>query len=476
MTHAIIYSAPAAETPSPDYTMEVDGRPVFVYAARVRAEILQKPGLWSHVTDPPGERASFAIFDATGPVDVVVRPARPFAAAEVLPARAGIAATVAGGCVRLRMDRPQMLTIVLDGSDMQPLHIFAAAPPADLPDPTDPSVIYFGPGMHEITTLELRSGQTLFIDAGAVVKATVAPGETGVYSDKWQVTFFQGAVVNVKDSHGVRICGRGILDASLIPHPGRNMICLDNASDVRIEGVTLRDAANWNFVMRRSHDLLVKDIRIISGRLNSDGINSVSSQRVAIRGCFVRNHDDSMAVKTTVVGVPAEDIAVDGCTIWNDWGYALGPTYETRAEIRRVSYRRCDILFARHWCLGVHLSDSATVSDITFADIHIDNLLRPPTPGTAYAALAGEPKLLHMAIVQDCWGNDGKAGLIRDVTVDGVVVHGERMPISDMYGFDADHDIRGVTFRNIRLGGKAVTDAAGLGLQKNEHVKDVRVE
>lgn len=477
MGNVITWEAPASVAASPDYAVEVDGQPVFVYATRVRAAILQKPGLWSHETNPVGERASFAIFDTTGPVTVTVRPSRTFKVAAVLPARLGIEPQVQGGCIRFRMARPELLTIVLDDSDAGALHLLAGEPQRDLPDPADPNVLYFGPGLHEVHTLDLASGQTVYVAGGAVVRAVLRPGETGVYNDKWSVTFYQGAVLGLKGVHNVRICGRGIIDASAVPHPGRSMILLNDAADVRIEGVTLVDSANWNLCIGRSRDVVVDDVRIISGRLNSDGINSVNSRNVRVRRCFVRNHDDSIAVKATDVGLPCEDIAVEDCVVWNDWGFALGPTYESRSAIRRVSYRRCDIVFARHWCLGVHMSDSATVSDITFADIHVDGLLRPPPPGSAYSALAGEPKLLHMAIVQDCWGKDGRPGLVRDVTVDGVTVHGGWMPGSDMIGFDAEHDIRGVTLRNIRLaGGAALGDAAALRLQINPYVKDVRVE
>ncbi len=476
MGNAITWAAPAGVAASGDYTIEIDGRPVFVYAARVRAAIVQKPGLWSHERDPAGERASYVIFDASGPVDVAIRPSRPFKTAAVLPARLGIVPQVKDGCIRFRMARPELLTIVLDDSDQCALHLLAGEPQRDLPDPADPNVIYFGPGLHEVHTLDLASGQTVYVAGGAVVRAVLRPGETGVYNDKWSITFYQGAVLGLKSVHNVRICGRGIIDASAVPHPGRSMILLTDSAAVRIEGVTLVDSANWNVNICRSRDVVVDDLRIISGRLNSDGINSVNSQNVRVRRCFVRNHDDSIAAKATVPDMPCEDITVEGCVIWNDWGFAMGPTYESRSVIRRVSYRRCDIVFARHWCLGVHLSDGSTVSEITFADIHID-LLRPPPPGSAYAALAGEPKLLHMAIVQDCWGNDGKPGLVRNVMVDGVTIHGDKMPISDMFGFDAEHDIRGVTLRNIRLaGGPAIHDPASLRLQTNAHVKDVRVE
>jgi len=354
------------------------------------------------------------------------------------------------------------------------LHLFIGRPETDVPRPDDPNVVYFGPGVHEIDTIELRSGQTLYLAGGAVVKARLRPGEQGTFSDKWKVTFFSGVVFDVRKVSGVRICGRGILDGSLVPHPGRNLIAVNESSDVRLEGITLRDSPNWNVLIRKSHGVRVDGLRLVSGRLNSDGINSVNSRDVRIRNCFVRNHDDSIVAKTTEPDLPTEDITVEDCQLWSDWGYSLGATYETRAAIRRLLFRCCDVLYARHWCLGIHVSDSATVEDVIFRDIGIADLSAASPPDSARAALTPEPKLLRLVITQDCWGHDPERGRIRNVTLDGVTVQGRSLPPSEMIGLDAEHDIRGVTFRNVRLAAQApVADAVALRLQANEHVRDL---
>jgi hypothetical protein len=471
----ITWPAPAEEMPSPHFTVAVDDVPVFVYAARVRSEILQNDGLWTHATDPSGEAAAFCIFDCDGPVTVAVRPARPCTTAAVLPVRAGVTAEVVDGEVRFTVPSPRHLTLVLDGSDVTPLHLFIGAPETDVPSPDDPNVLYFGPGVHDITTLALQSGQTLYLAGGAVVRAGLQPDEVGRYDEKWKVTFYGGTVLSLVDVTGVRICGRGILDASRVPHPGRPMLHLNRARDVTVSGVVFRDAANWNVINADSEEITFDDLRIISGRLNSDGINSVNARHVRVRGCFVRNHDDSIVVKTTQSALPAGDIRVENCTVWNDWGYALGVTYETRADVTDVEFRGCDIIFARHWCLGIRVSDSGTIRDIRFRDTAITDLAQPPTG--AYAALAGEPKLLALCIAEDCWGHDPERGHIQDVLVEDAVIHGPRLLASELIGCDAEHGIRGVTFRNIRRAGDPpATDAESLRLEKVEFAEGVVIE
>ena len=56
----------------------------------------------------------------------------------------------------------------------------------------------------------------------------------------WPCTFFDGAIFDVTNAENVRICGRGILDGSLVPHPGRNMIRVAFSKRIDISGITLR--------------------------------------------------------------------------------------------------------------------------------------------------------------------------------------------------------------------------------------------
>ena len=474
MTSQIVtWPAPATEPASPDYTLAVEGTPVFVYQTRVRAEILPNDGLWTHRPDCPGERASFAIFDIREPVTVTIHPQQPVTSATVLPARANVTATIKdGSTVSFKLTKAQPITVLFNGSAQLPLHLFVGEPEQNVPAPGDRNVVYFGPGLHEITEVKIKSGQTVYLAGGAVVKGVLRPGEKGDYNEKWKVTFFNGVLLNADGVKNVRICGRGILDASLVPHPGRNMIAIRNSHHVQLSGITLRDASNWNVHISESANVDVDDLRIISGRLNTDGINSTNSRDIRIRRCFVRNHDDSIVVKTLIPDKPCEHIRVEDCVIWSDWGYALGATYETRAPIRDLRFRRCDVLAARHWVIGVHLSDGATVSDIKFQDIEVADLKMPGKRTN----MPEEPALIRMVIQADVWGHDSTRGHIRDIVVEHVTVDGPQLPGSSFYGADATHAIENVTLRDIHLRGQPpLTDIQALGAHHNEFARGLRV-
>jgi len=457
------------------YAVDIDSHPIVVHEAPVRAEILEKEGLWSHRLDYASETAAYAIFDVAEPVRVGVKPNHPFASVTVLPESAGIVPTISEGVISFTLDKPRKLSLFCDGDDSKVLHLFGGKPLTDLPDPKGENVLYFGPGVHGIEPITLKSNQTLFIDEGAYLKIQVPKDEKGTYSEQWKVTFLPGGVFNIKNAENVRICGRGIVDASAVPHPGYAMIAMDCSRNVRIENIALINAANWNFTMDRSSDILVDDVRLVSGRLNSDGINTVNSTKVHIKDCFVRNSDDSIVVKTVHQDAPAGDVLVEDCVIWGDWGYALGVTYETRSPVKNVLFRNNVIIHATHHCFGVYLSDSATVEDIRFENTTISAL---PAKRSTFRkqTLSPHRMLMNFGIAQDCWGHDPERGRIRNITVDGVTLHGDVMFPSSLSGADTDHDIRGVTIRNVRLNGAPIATPEALHLHANAFVSDVKIE
>jgi hypothetical protein len=472
----VTWPGPAGEPPSADYTLLVEGEPVFVYRARVRS-LLQPREEGDLVTKralTPAERAAFAIFDVRGPVMVEVKPARAFRTVRVLPVRAGIEPEVEAGTIRFQLKQAKPVTLLLDNSTELPLHLFVAEPEKDVPRPDDPNVRYFGPGIHEVGQLALKSGQTLYIAGGAVVKATLPADAKPVIAEWSQLPAYHGNLVWAGKAEKVRIAGRGILDAGSMPRHGWTMITMSQSRDVRLAGVTLRDAAGWNMNLRESRDVTVEDVRIIGARLNSDGIDIVSSSNVTVRGCFVRSHDDGIIAKTTLTNAPSEHITVEDCQLWDDWGYALGATYETRAPIRDMVFRRCDVLFARHWAMGIHVSDGATVSGLRFEDIDVTS--HPPGEyhGGHYN-MTPAPLLLRCFITTDMWGHDKERGHIRDIVFERITIDGALLP-SELLGFDADHTVENVRLRGIRLRGQpAATTAAALNLRTNAFVRGLEV-
>ena len=93
------------------------------------------------------------------------------------------------GCVPLLCSRRY------GGCKLHNLHLFANAVEKSRPDPNDPDVIYFGPGVHQPKdtpgdAYNIPSGKTVYIAGGAVVRAKLV----------------------CDNVNNVKIIGRGILD------------------------------------------------------------------------------------------------------------------------------------------------------------------------------------------------------------------------------------------------------------------------
>lgn len=126
---------------------------------------------------------------------------------------------------------------------------FFVDPPEEAPpDPKDPNVIYFGPGVHEVEAMQVTSGKTVYVAGGAIVYGKPkGPNEPG------------GPIFEL-DGSNITLRGRGIIDGSRYAH-GHNIVQL-HASKVRVEGVIMRDSSTWTFPVWGDH-VQVRDIKIL---------------------------------------------------------------------------------------------------------------------------------------------------------------------------------------------------------------------
>ncbi len=445
----VTWPIPLSEKPFPLYALRVNGTDVPVWSARVREEI-HKPADagWTHMLNGRSDWCGFARFDFAASVEVAVTVARDFETVEIVPRSAGITPEIDGRTVRFSMNEPRPLTLLLDARDIEPLHLFTHRPETDIPSPDDPNVIYFGPGEHWVDTIKVRSGQTVYLDGGALVRAVLPAGAQGRRSGGVLklVGYPGGPVLDVSDASGVHIHGRGILDGTALPHPARNLIRLHRSRRIRIEGITLRNSPNWHLPIVDCDEIEVDGLCGLSGRLNSDGINCVSSRHVCVRNCFMRTHDDTYAVKTTVPDRPSEHIRYERCVAWNDWGFALGVTYETRADIRDVVFEDCDVIFARNWAIGIHATDGGTVENIRFERITVD-----------YPAISIEPVMGRLLVridnLKDSWSTDGGIAQVRGILLRDVDVRGQAVTEVDIRGSDSTHPIADVRLERVRVNG-----------------------
>lgn len=480
-----IYPVPAGEAISTAFTVLAGGQPVPVHEAYVSAYPFNRRWPGHQRGQEQREPAWFAAFAADGPVEMLVTPEKPFAGAVVRPLSKGVSPRREGGSLSFTLPGPGGYTLELDGFH-HVLHIFVDPPERYDVDRDHPDTLYFGPGVHEAGILTLRSGQTVYIDAGAVVYGCI----------------------HARDARNIRILGRGILDNSHnkeeilfsvdlgsgdtdVGNSRReHTIHLINVQGAVIDGLIIRDSLVYNVAAFGCEDIRVENIKTIGDwRYNSDGIDFHNCSRCVVRGCFVRTFDDGICVKGHD-GYPqvCEDILVEGCVLWCDWGRALEIGAETRAErMHSILFRDCDIIRTTHVAMDVQNVDYGEVYNVCFEDIRVevDPVCQTPqiqhTDEDVFVVDPHSPYLpqLMVSIIyahhEYSVGGRGR-GRNHDITFRNIRVTAPAMPPSSFTGYDEEHRSERIRIEGLWLNGRRITTLEEANVLVGDHAVDVTIQ
>ncbi|MCA9263220.1 MAG: hypothetical protein KDA60_05205 [Planctomycetales bacterium] len=434
----VTYPRPPAEPPSDQYEVWVNGSAVDVYSARtLDAPFAGKQ--WDY-----GGPYSFANFDMEGTVSVRVRSTQPVKDVVIRPRSAGIQAVILDAhTITLTLDRPRKLSIEPNGR-RGPLLLFANPLEADVPDRNDKDVVYYGPGVHSAGKIEIRSGQTLYLAGGAIVKGGIqARGDN------------------------IQIRGRGILDGSDWEwRKGPTPMVVDIEShNFLIEGITIRGASHWTIVPRHSSDVTIRNVKLCNSRVqNDDGINPCNSQRVLISDCFIRSDDDCVAMKGLDYRDGAnnnvEDITVEDSVLWCDRARIFLLGHESRAEfMRRITLRNLDII---HFTMTPFLfepGEEMRLAEVVVQDVRLHG--------------EGQRELIRLRPVVNQYMRKQTPGSITDVLFQDVTLGGDPGGYAvQLVGADDHHDIQGIRFHHVMVLDRPLTEQSD-NLQRGEFVDRV---
>jgi hypothetical protein len=450
-SEVIIYPAPEKEQLSEDYTLEVNGKPVDIYLAKI-AEVddLQN---WMLQPEEVGGPYSFTYFDFSGDITIKITSLKKSLDQLVIrPLSSGVVPEINGNTATFTISEPCKLSFEPDGR-IEPLLIFANAPEIDPPAEGDENVLYFGPGVHKPEKISLSSGQTLYIAGGAIVKAGVA---------------VSGENINIK--------GRGILcgnDWQWRQGPGR-MLGINESSNVVIDDIILRGAWSWTIPIYNSDSITITNIKLVGSKNpNDDGINPCNSQKVYIRDCFIRSDDDCIAMKGMRLGSEndnVEDIVVENCLLWADRARVFLLGHESRAQyMRNIVLRNIDILHFNMTPFLIEPGEEMSIENVIVEDI------------TAYADFpaqggAREFNLICLRPTVNQYMHNKVPGKISNMEFKNISLTGEeregKYPVL-VAGADPEHQVTDITFENITwFGHKLNEDAPQVII--GDHTENIR--
>ena len=471
---SFVYPLPSGDPTYDGFAVRVDGVDAPVSAARCSAIPFNRrwPGHQRDISQ--SELCGFVRFSFEGRAQVEVTANREFRDFVIRPLSRGVKAVRDGRKLTFEISEAGSYSVELDGHHHN-LTVFADEPEKRTVREGQKGVRYFGPGSHDIGLVELKGGETVYVDAGAVV---------------------YGAFI-ASNATDIAILGRGIIDMSRIKErilfdvkTGDGGMAVLNAtreflvrmtccSRIRIEDVTLRDSLCYNIGLFGCEDVDIRNVKVIGQwRYNTDGIDLHNCRRARVVGCYVRSFDDSLCFKAHEGWGNCEDCVFEKCVVWNDWGKPLEVGVECRAPyLRRLTFRDIDVIHMIGQPMDVVNVDYGTVRDILFEDIRVeqDDLIPLSQIQKSDEAsfdfgkgVSRLPLLYASSIVRHpeySSENGGKwsgGGHIDGVTIRNVSVtnNAGRLEVV-LRGLDGDHRNVGHVFENVTLNGKPATPANG---------------
>ncbi len=266
--------------------------------------------------------------------------------------------------------------------------------------------VYFPPGDYLSGALELKSNVSIYLEAGAVIYASLDPRDYDVPGNENR---YRNPVLIYADSaDNITIEGKGKIDGQArriwTPieradgfiqeeteiarkagvemsqfqkvEPHTFLVFLVNCRNVTVKDVTLYESCNWTLHLQWCKQVFISRVSIFSSLtegVNADGIDVDGCSDVIISDCYIETGDDAIVLKSTLSkgkSQPCENVTVTNCILIST-STALKIGTETYSDFRHILFSNCVIRNSNRG-LSIVVRDGATVSDVKFSDITLE--------------------------------------------------------------------------------------------------------
>lgn len=219
--------------------------------------------------------------------------------------------------------------------------------------------VFVPAGTYLTGAIFLKSNMNFYVEAGAVINFVQDVSEYPVVVSRWEGVKREvyASCIQAEGEENVTVSGEGTLDGhgefwwklfleKKNEYPRPKMISHDNCTNVRIEGITVKNSPSWTINPICCENVTIDKVTIVnpSNSPNTDGINPESCKNVHISNCHVDVGDDCIAIKAgteeTAERVSCENITITNCTmVHGHGGVVLGS--EMSGSIRNVTISNC---------------------------------------------------------------------------------------------------------------------------------------
>lgn len=423
-----------------DVKMEVLSEPLAGQPEVPQADVVPVPGpitapqspryfiyAGGHPVEVKDERYDFdaAMFtkgDTPVLVDVMVEDS--FDAYTLKPDRYGVEVERIQDTLRFKLDEPHKLVLQIPGR--KPLAIIVTPNETEIPNSSDPDVVYFEPGLTHAGVIRPKSGQTLYFAPGALVKGRI----------------------EARDVKNVRVMGRGVLETEgYSSRPDKlHGILFDRSENILVEGIGVRSNDTWwQTLFLNTINAEVAHVNLFGIGVNTDGVDIDAVKDFVVRDSFIRCEDDGLgwhALDAAANGeMITENVLADNLVIWNTrWGNGIRIGASMEAQLwRDITIRNIDILMHAHSGIYSDYSDWAWMDNLKFENVTIE---KPSVPISFY--------------IEETRYSNSNGYLKARGHMHGLLFENVTMTGGGIYlkGADAKHRINAVWFNNCTNGGR----------------------
>lgn len=265
-------------------------------------------------------------------------------------------------------------------------------------------IVRLSRGKYISGTIEMRSGVCLEICAGSELLGSTCLADYPEHHAKrltvqdTSMGMHQSLIV-AEGCRNICLRGGGVLNGQGTPAnfpgaetaqgtPGRPfLIRIIDCSHVHVANLTMKNAACWMQNYLNCEDLLIEGITVRNhANYNNDGMDIDGCRNVVIRNCRVSSGDDALCFKGAGQ-CELRRVLVEDCDFYSACN-AVKVGTDTQGDFRQVLIRRCrigglaeDPSGLKHACsdsgISLEMVDGGTLEDFLIRDIYITRAWSP---------------------------------------------------------------------------------------------------
>ena len=336
--------------------------------------------------------------------------------------------------LKFQLKSPAKLYIEIPGHKEHPLFIFADAPEQNIPDKNSANIVWFSPGIHDISKhYKLESNTTYYLQGGAYLKGSMR----GV------------GVSNVK------ICGRGILSGENLPHMSYKSnrfegvsIQFDNGGiNQSVEGITIINPSMY-CIQSYSGFLTTRNVKCFGWYYETDGW--VGGDGSVLEDSFFKVNDD-------VVKLYKDNLTIRDLVIYHQFNGAVfqfgwGGESAANGTIENIDIVNCEVKYSPTFksnraLINRRKGNVDTIThDFRFSNIRIDQDI------SQVIGLSTD-------------------GVIKDITLENFALNGKQRFDSYLKG----GVISGLTLENITLANKKRKTPVDINMQTMGDISKISI-